>query len=98
MKKESIDKLQTIYTSQGRRFYGGVFHGDYYYDCDSQTSNNDIGNRIENPKYKKMRLFDALKDEKRREFFTSLIVFWKDVKDGIVCKKTHVSQIENFQV
>ena len=95
-----VDNVGDVYfgISQGRRFYEGVFHGDYYYDCDSQSSNNDIKNRIENPKYKKMRLFDALKDERQREFFTSLVVFWKDVKDGIVCKKAHVSQIENFQV
>ena len=97
-----VDNVGDVYfgVSQGRCFHGDVFHGDYYYDCFniSLSSNNDIGNRIENPKYKKMRLFDALKDERQREFFTSLIVFWKDVKDGIVCKKTHVSQIENFQV
>lgn len=97
-----VDNVGDVYfgVSQGRCFHGEVFHGDYYYDFlnISLSSNNKIGNRIEDPKYKKMRLFDALKDERRREFFTSLIVSWKDVKDSIVCKKTHVSRIEDFQV
>lgn len=98
-----VDNVGDVYfgVSQGRCFYGGVFHGDYYYDCVSTislSSNNDIGNRIEDPKYKKMRLFDALKDERRRDFFTNLIVSWGCVKSGIQARKISVSRIENFQV
>ena len=97
-----VDNVGDVYfgVSQGRSFYGDVFHGDYYYDCFniSLSSNNDIGNRIENPKYEKMRLFDALKDERRREIFTELIVSWGNVKSCIIAKKTSVSRIEDFQV
>lgn len=97
-----IDNVGDVYfgESQGWCFHGGVFHGDYYYDCFniSLSPNNDIKNRIQDPKYKKMRLVDALKNNGQREMFTNLIVSWEDVKDGIVHKKICVSQIEDFQV